>query len=169
MTKPIRKYVLIAISLLTVVFFVFYRSPQEALTVSNVIAPSAAEPIMDFSCSNSSCVVNGQKTNSSGVPLATKIYNLSITNNQINGFTTAGFAVNKGDILVFNFVNRDRQAYYFFIPRLNLAHENSADFSFPWTIRTAELAAGDYPIMLQDSLDPGTVVPNFQAAVIMVQ
>lgn len=164
-----KRYALIIFSLATIGFFTFYRHPQEALTISNVVSSSDSEPIMDFSCDPLPCRITGQKTNDSGAPLETKTYNLTVSEKKINGLSEVGFIVNRGDILIFNFANADKPAYYFFIPRLSIGHESSDSFPFPWVMQTSDLIPGDYPIMLQDSLDPATAVPNFQAAVLRVE
>ena len=172
MSNNLRQRTLIFSSLLLVIvmgFFVFFRSPQSAATISNVILPSATEPIMDFSCDPLPCRMLGQKTNGSGAPLEIKTYNLAVSENKIGGFSEIGFTVQRGDTLIFNFTNVDKPAYYFFIPRLSIGYESSATFPFPWVIQTLGLTPGDYPVMLQDSLDSATAVPNFQAAVLRVE
>lgn len=149
--------------------FTFLRSPEIAETFSNVLEPSQTEPIMDFSCDPLPCRINGQKTNGSGAPLETKTYNLVVSENKINGLPTVGIVANRGDILIFNFTSSDKPAYYFFIPKTGVGHEASDRIPFPWVISTAEMSPGDYPVMLQDTLDPKIAAPNFKAIVIRVQ
>src|SRR3989338_8174919 len=110
-----RRNILIIFSLVIVLIFgfsIFYK-PQSGQTFSNIINPSETEPLMSFSCSPLPCQLMGQKTNSAGNPLYKKIYNLSIIQNQINGFSAAGFIANQGDVLEFNFISQDKPSYYF--------------------------------------------------------
>ena len=131
---------------------------------SDIIVPSETEDLVDFDCSNLPCVILGPKTNSNGIALKERTFNIDLQNNKINNVDEARLFVNQGDKIVLEFTYN--QTYYFFIPQLDLFREISSNIPLPIFIDTNG-KKGKFDIVLQDGLGEGVTV-NFQAGVLEI-